>query len=113
MHVTVKWFDGKYPSFNLNLHKAEGQTEFLSIKGCRIVSGSNGDFVSFPSTKKDDGKYWNHAWANEQFAEYVLKLANESKPQKSPEQRSAQGSTRSNDLHDDIPFAPRKYRFEV
>ena len=28
-------------------------------------------------------------------------------------QRSAQGSTRSNDLHDDIPFAPRKYRFEV
>lgn len=112
MHVSIKWFDGKYPSFNINLHKTEESPEFLSIKSCRIVSGSNGEFVSFPATKKDDGKYWNHAWANEQFSEYVLKLAKESMPKKEPE-RSAQGSNRNSDFHDDIPFAPRKYRFEV
>ena len=28
--------------------------------------------------------------------------------QKQPEQRNAQGATRTNDLEDDIPFAPRK-----
>ena len=104
MHVSVKWFDGKYPSFNLNLHKAEGQPEFLSIKSCRIVTGSKGDFVSFPSTKKDDGKYWNHAWANEQFAEYVLNLANESRPQSSPARSEKQSQVKSGDLESDIPF---------
>lgn len=34
----------------------------VSIYGCRIVSGKNGDFISFPSRKGSDGKYYNHAY---------------------------------------------------
>lgn len=36
----------------------------VSIYGCRIVSGKNGDFISFPSRKGSDGKYYNHAYIN-------------------------------------------------
>lgn len=34
----------------------------VSIYGCRIVEGKNGDFVSFPSRKGNDGKYYSHAY---------------------------------------------------
>ena len=99
MHVSVKWFDGKYPSFNINLAKAEGQEEFLSIKGCRIANGNKGPFVSMPSTKNEhSGKYWNHAWGSEAFMAHVLKVAQESQPQQQDTQPPP------NDISDDIPF---------
>lgn len=105
MHLTVKWFNNQ---FNINIASAEGKEEFLSIKGCRIANGNNGEFLSMPSTKNEQtGKYWNHAWASDAFANHVLKIAKESQPQQAP-QRSAQGATRSNDLESDIPFAKRK-----
>lgn len=34
----------------------------VSIYGCRVVEGKNGDFVSFPSYKAKDGKYYSHAY---------------------------------------------------
>lgn len=101
MHVTVKWFDGEYPSFNVNIASAEGKEEFLSIKSCKIMSGSNGEFLSMPSTKNQKtGKYWNHAWASEAFANHVLSIAQAIRPQQ--QQRSAPETTKITDQ--DIPF---------
>ena len=34
----------------------------VTIYGCKVVEGKNGDFVSFPSHKGKDGKYYNHAY---------------------------------------------------
>ena len=34
----------------------------VMIYGCRYVEGKNGDFVSFPSYKGSDGKYYSHAY---------------------------------------------------
>lgn len=34
----------------------------VTIYGCRFVEGSKGNFVSFPSHKGKDGKYYNHAY---------------------------------------------------
>lgn len=34
----------------------------VTIYGCRVVESSKGDFVSFPSHKGKDGKFYNHAW---------------------------------------------------
>ena len=34
----------------------------VSIYGCRFVEGKNGDFISFPSYKGSDGKYYSHAY---------------------------------------------------
>lgn len=34
----------------------------VTIYGCKVVEGKNGDFISFPSHKGKDGKYWNHVY---------------------------------------------------
>lgn len=33
----------------------------VSIYGCRLVNGKNGQFVSFPSRKGSDGNYYSYA----------------------------------------------------
>lgn len=35
----------------------------VTIYGCRVVEGKNGDFISFPSRKGSDGKYYSIAYA--------------------------------------------------
>lgn len=80
MKITVKHFAGQYPSMNVGLSSAEGREPFLEIKGCRIVSGAKGEFISWPSRKQDDGKYWNHVWGSEEFQAAVLKEAQKSAP---------------------------------
>lgn len=99
MHFSVKWFG---ESFNVNLAKAEGQEEILSIKGCRLVNGSNGEFVSMPSTKNQNtGKYWNHAWLGEKLASHILKLAQESRPS---QEKQGKRVSHGDSLENDIPF---------
>ena len=34
----------------------------VMIYGCRFIEGENGDFVSFPSHKGNDGKYYSHCY---------------------------------------------------
>lgn len=34
----------------------------VTIYGCKVIEGKNGDFVSFPSHKGKDGKYYSHAY---------------------------------------------------
>lgn len=34
----------------------------VSIYGCTLVEGKKGTFVSFPSYKGSNDKYYNHAW---------------------------------------------------
>ena len=41
--------------FNLTINE-------VTIYGCRVVEGKNGDFISFPQKKGNDGKYWNIAY---------------------------------------------------
>jgi DNA-binding cell septation regulator SpoVG len=96
LNISVKWSDsGK--TFTVNLGSDRG--DFLAIKGCRIASGKNGDFVSWPSKKMDDGKYFNYAWASEAFANAVLDKAEESMPRKNERPSHGLGST-----DDDVPF---------
>jgi hypothetical protein len=81
MHISIEHNEGKFPSFNVNLHSKEGADPFLVVKGCRIVNGSKGEFVSGPATKNEKtGKYWNHTYFGEKFSEEVLRLAKVAKP---------------------------------
>lgn len=34
----------------------------VTVYGCNVVEGTNGDFISFPSYKGKDGKYYNHVY---------------------------------------------------
>ena len=36
----------------------------VTIYGCKIAHGKNGDFISFPSRKGKDGKYYSHAYVS-------------------------------------------------
>ena len=99
MHITVEWFSGEKPQFNVSLASRQGAEPFLTIKGCRIVEGAKGAFVSWPATRNQStGKYWNHVYGSEAFNAHVMKVANESRP--SPARKTP---TRM-DEDDDVPF---------
>jgi len=114
MKITVQHFDGKYPSFNISLHQVEGAEPFLVIKGCKIIEGQKGPFISYPSRKQDNGQYWNHVYGGEKFNEAVIKIA---KGGQSTEQRrpppprqiqqapqSPRGGSGFETMDDDIPW---------
>jgi len=101
MEIRIKFFDGERPQFNVQLAAKEGKEEFLTIKGCRIVDGSKGPFVSWPATKGSNDRYWSHVWASEAFAAAVLEKAQEAMP-KPASKRPAQRQ-RDDDLGD-VPF---------
>jgi DNA-binding cell septation regulator SpoVG len=82
MHISIEHFTGKYPSFNVALSSTPDKEPFLVIKGCRIVDGNKGKFVSWPAKKMDTGKYWNHVYASDAFAAQVIKEAEKESPKK-------------------------------
>ncbi len=84
MEIKIEHFDGQYPSFNIMLHQGQNAEPFLVIKGCKIIEGQNGPFVSYPARKQDNGKYWNHVYGGELFNEAVIKKAREGKEQRRP-----------------------------
>lgn len=42
--------------FNLELNG-------ITIYGCKVIESDNGDFISFPSYKGTDNKYYSHVYA--------------------------------------------------
>lgn len=107
MKINIEWFDGARPQFNVALSSAEGREPFVVIKGCRIVDGSKGEFVSWPATKNETTqKYWNHVYASEQFAAAVLEEARKTKPGKAAPRRDSGDDMR--DIPFSNPYAGRK-----
>ena len=95
MIIKIEWHD---KSFNVNLHSTEDADAFLSIKGCRIVSSSKGEFVSFPASKNEKtGKWWNHVYASAAFGKTVLGLAQQ--PQSKPAPKTVDDA-----FDENIPF---------
>ena len=100
MHIGIEIHGDQ---FNVQLSTKEGEDHFLAIKGCRVVSGSNGDFVSFPARKMDSGKYWTYCWASDKFQAAILKAhaaATKAEGKKAP----AKKATKAADADADIPF---------
>lgn len=102
MEIITTWHGEQ---FNVELASKEGVEAFLSIKGCRIVDGSKGPFVSWPATKNQTtGKWWQHCWASERFAEAVLAKAQASMPAKAPARRQEARQDSGAGDDSDIPF---------
>jgi len=102
LKITIEHFAGERPQFNVSLATSEGKEPFLTIKGCRIVDGSKGQFVSWPAKKMDSGKYWNHVYASESFNAAVLAEAAKSAPREEPRRPVTRNKVMQDD--DDIPF---------
>lgn len=101
MKISIKWFGNQ---FNVGLAN-DGKDEFLSIKGCRLISGPKGEFVSWPSAKKDDGTYWKHVWGSDEFQAAVIREAKKSQPQEPVKQRDkAEAWKAGAPVNDDVPF---------
>lgn len=94
MNITIEHHNDQ---FNVCLASAAGKQAFLTIKGCRIVQGRNGPFISWPARKLESGKYWQHCYASEPFAAAVLAAYDESAP------KPAAPAAKAADL-DDMPF---------
>lgn len=99
MNIGIEWHNDQ---FNVMVSSKEGAEPFITVKGCRIASGSKGPFVSWPATKNQStGKYWSHVWASERFADVVLSKAQASMPrQEARQQRQAPAQ----DVDSDVPF---------
>ena len=69
----------------------------MVVKGCKLATGSNGQFVSGPSAKMDNGEWFRYLYMDKQFGDYVTKLAIEAMPKE-------QASSKAKDLTDDVPF---------
>jgi DNA-binding cell septation regulator SpoVG len=93
MHITIEHHN---KSFNIALSSKDGRDPFFVLKGCRIVDGQKGRFISVPSVKMESGKYWNHAYISEGFQAEVLK-AYDASTQKAATKAAAPAD-------DDIPF---------
>lgn len=104
MEISVKWNEGQYPSFNVALASKSGNEPFLELKGCRIAKGKDGEFVSPPSTKGNNGKYWNHAYLSKDFAAVVLEKAKESKPKQTKQESVNKSGGSFDDFPEDCPF---------
>ena len=98
MHIGATWFND---SFNVELSSVAGKEAFLVIKGCRLVQGQKGEFVSFPAKKLESGKYWNHCYASEAFQVAVIDAAQKSRP--AADTRTHGERKRGGDM-DDAPF---------
>ena len=35
----------------------------ITIYNCKVATGKNGDFISFPQYEDKNGKYWSHVYA--------------------------------------------------
>ena len=47
----------------------------FTIKGFRLVEGTNGLFVGFPSQKNSEGEYHDTVWADKEVKDQVIELA--------------------------------------
>jgi DNA-binding cell septation regulator SpoVG len=103
MKIEIQWLNGDRPQFNVSLHSGPGKAAFLDIKGCRIVEGSKGQFVSWPATKNEKtGKWWNHCYGSEAFNAAVLEAALASMPK--PDTRTHGERKSAQDDLSSVPF---------
>jgi DNA-binding cell septation regulator SpoVG len=101
LEVKIEWKDGKYPSFNVMLLTGPDKDPFMTIRGCKIIQGQKGEFVSYPARKQEDGKYFNYVYCADVFNRIVLEKANAAKPAESKPSKSGSGF---DDMDSDVPF---------
>lgn len=48
----------------------------IYIHSCKVVEGKNGDFISFPQYKGNDGKWYSYVWVrlSEADSNHILSL---------------------------------------
>ena len=71
----------------------------FTIKGFKLVEGTNGMFVGFPSQKNNDDEYHDTVWAEKEVKEQVIELA-----KREYESSTEQGQPSPVMADEDVPF---------
>lgn len=100
MEIAIKWIDGKYPSFNIELSTTKGKDPFITIKGCSLREHNGKKFVGMPAKKLESGKYFNYVYASDDFQKAVMEKAEECQPSKPQKEESKSAAS----FDDDIPW---------
>lgn len=87
---------GKTFSVEFRFKDADAEYPDFAIKGCKLADGKDGQFVSGPSAKMDDGKWFNYTFFGKGLSEYIVKEANKTMKQESKKTTQTE--------EDDIPF---------
>jgi stage V sporulation protein G len=105
-NVRVRKFEkGNLKGFaSFTLKDSSGEDSF-AVDGARIMSGTKGDFVSFPSTKTKTGEYKDTCFPltaelRDKITQAVLKKYEET-PNTTPKSNSSNSSSFD---RDDLPF---------
>lgn len=63
---------GSRDRFSISFEPFEGFR--IGMNGCRVVTGKNGDFISFPAWKDKDGNYHDHCYMTltEEETSYII-----------------------------------------
>ncbi len=71
---------GKWTFYDVMVASAEGREPFITIKDCKLIEGSRGQFVGFPSRKDDKDKYWPMVYGSDGFQAEVIRAMNAAAP---------------------------------
>lgn len=107
MDIRTIWQEAtEYKTFTLELASSPDKKSFLAIKGCRLAEGPNGQFISGPSQKKQDGTYFNLTFFSREFNEAALEkaLASQPKPKSAPKRKDDAWRAAASDDDSSIPF---------
>lgn len=81
---------------NIAIHKKGEDKPFFVVKGFKMASGQNGQFLSGPATKIDD-KWFNYVFMSKEFGGYITEMA--SKVMDAPKSSKDSATT-----DEDVPF---------
>lgn len=98
MKITIERFEGS-DRFNVCIASKEGNEPFITIKGCKLMSGRKGEFISWPAWKNKNDEWKSHIYASPAFQEAVVEAVKASEPKK-----PAQPAKPPKDMDDDIPW---------
>ena len=71
---------GKWTFYDVMFATAEGKEPFVTIKDCKLVDGSKGQFVGTPSRKDDKDKWWPMVYMSDACQAEVIKAMNAAAP---------------------------------
>ena len=79
----------------------------FTIKGFKIVEGSNGLFVSMPSQKNEEGEYNDTVWADKETRSNLNEVALEAYSKGDTPKRMSGGSSEIDRLHTSNSYADK------
>lgn len=83
MKITAKMREaGKWTFYDVMLATSEGKEPFLTIKDCKMIEGSKGTFVGFPSRKDAQDKWWPMVYGSDEFQAAIITAMRSVEPDK-------------------------------